>query len=196
MNEDTLRDLMRRLGELERTSVRYRGGSVTDDSPLTVTLGGAATAYANVQAVTPRALTGDHVATLTWGNDLLVLGAVADTLPDPLAYIGASGQPTFTNSWVNYDTGLTTPTAGARDAAYHLHGGRCYLTGVIKSGTVGQSAFTLPVTPAGITSSAILFAVRTAGGTGAIDVGYDGTVVPSVGSNVYFALDGVSFRHA
>lgn len=61
-------------------------------------------------------------------------------------YIGASGEPTFTNSWVNSDNGLTTPGGGTnRDAGYYKDStGRVWLTGTIKTGTTGTTAFTLP----------------------------------------------------
>lgn len=76
MNEDTLRDLMRRLGELERTAVRFRAGEITDTSPLSVALGGSDIAHQDVSTVQAGVSVGDHVAALTWSNDLLVLGAL------------------------------------------------------------------------------------------------------------------------
>lgn len=79
MDDAALRQIMRRLDHLERTSVRARLGEVTDDSPLAVTLGGADTAIDSAPHLADVALdAGDPVAALTYGNGLLVLGRVGD----------------------------------------------------------------------------------------------------------------------
>jgi hypothetical protein len=78
MNPDVQRDIMRRLTELERTTVRYRAGEITDTDPLDVALGGSDVPYEDVRAVESGVTTGDQVATLVFGNDLLVLGKVTD----------------------------------------------------------------------------------------------------------------------
>jgi hypothetical protein len=92
---------------------------------------------------------------------------------------------TLTNSWVTF--GGTFPTPGYRKDA----NGRVYLRGVIKTGAVGTTAFTLPAgyrPPAKVGFSPLN---STAGAE--LDVNADGTVVPSGGSNTYVGLDGVSF---
>jgi hypothetical protein len=53
-------------------------------------------------------------------------------------FIGSQGQPTFTNSWVSFGA----PYANA--AFMHLPDGFVQLHGMIKSGTLSSSAFTLP----------------------------------------------------
>ena len=58
--------------------VQEREGTVTDDSPLTVTLGGSDVEFADVPylaSYTPTIT--DRVAVLTWGNAILVLGEKA-----------------------------------------------------------------------------------------------------------------------
>ena len=60
--------------------VQEREGTVTDDSPLTITLGGASTDVEFVDvpylaSYTPTV--SDRVAVLTWGNAILVLGEKA-----------------------------------------------------------------------------------------------------------------------
>lgn len=71
----TITELLRRVGSLERAAIRFRLGEVTDDSPLSLTLGGSDISYTDVQALAGLQLTvGDTVAVLTFGNDLLVLG--------------------------------------------------------------------------------------------------------------------------
>jgi hypothetical protein len=78
MNRDILRDIRDRLARHEREMVRFRRGEVTDDSPLTVALGGSSETYVDVKAVEGTAfVVADQVAVLVWGNDLIVLGVIA-----------------------------------------------------------------------------------------------------------------------
>lgn len=92
----------------------------------------------------------------------------------------------FTNSWTDF--GAPFETAGYyKDSASVVH-----LKGVIKSGVIGSSAFTLP---AGFRpANTEIFAVVSNGALGRLDVLNDGTVVPVAGSNAYFSLSGASFR--
>lgn len=94
--------------------------------------------------------------------------------------------PTLTNSWVNFG-GVRNPAGYYKDA-----NSRVYLRGVVKSGTVGNAAFTLPAgyRPA----NTELFAVVSNDLFGAVNVLSNGDVTPAIGSNVYFSLDGISFR--
>jgi len=86
MNDQMLRDLLRRLNVLERTSARVRVGEVTDVNPLDVALGGSDTSYEGVKAIGAVA-DADQVATLLWGNDLLVLGPIGGGNSGPLGGI-------------------------------------------------------------------------------------------------------------
>lgn len=95
---------------------------------------------------------------------------------------------TFTNSWVNFDTD--------RPAGFYKDRGRTYLTGLLKSGTVGSSAFTLPSGYRPASVNGLIFAVDSNGAFGVIVILSTGTVIPSSGSNVYFSLEGISFLHA
>lgn len=79
MNADILADILRRLVALEKTSVRYRAGEITGTGPLDVALGGSSVPFEDVRLVTPGAQTGDVVATLVFGNDLLVLGRIGES---------------------------------------------------------------------------------------------------------------------
>jgi hypothetical protein len=92
----------------------------------------------------------------------------------------------FGNSWVNYG-------APHGDAAYCKDGhGFVHLRGVIKDGTVGSSAFTLPsdFRPA----SQILQGAISNGAIGRVDIGTDGTVSPLLPSNnTWVSLDGIAF---
>jgi hypothetical protein len=77
MNDQMLRDLLRRVSVLERNQVRLRVGEVTGTAPLDVALGGSDVSYDDVRSVQPVG-SGDQVAALTAGHDLIVLGPVAD----------------------------------------------------------------------------------------------------------------------
>ncbi len=58
--------------------------------------------------------------------------------PEAWHIVGAAGEPAFQNGWVNYDL-ATEPGA----AFYHFLD-KCSIRGVIKDGTSGAVAFTLP----------------------------------------------------
>lgn len=90
---------------------------------------------------------------------------------------------TFTNSWVNYGT-------PHRDATYGMDAaGAAVVQGVIKSGTLNTPAFTLPseLRP----SSRMAFPAVSNGAIGRVNLHSDGTVVPEIGSNALYALDGI-----
>lgn len=94
--------------------------------------------------------------------------------------------PTLLNGWVNYGSGWDT--AGYRKDS----SGRVYLKGLVKSGTVNATAFTLP---AGYRPPASkMFA---AGGPTAqpyVSVGSSGNVhVPAGTDNAWVSLENISF---
>lgn len=121
--------------------------------------------------------------------------------PEDVHAIGGAGEPGFQHGWVNADNSLGSPGAPAasyRNAGYYRSGGRVYLTGLIKGGTAGTVAFTLP---AGYCPTApdVAFSTPGAGGTGLIDVSAGGDVTINAGSAsvaTYVYLDGIDFRHA
>lgn len=108
-------------------------------------------------------------------------------LADEQVFIVDGTDHTFTNGWTNYDT-ATHNGAGAIK-----QGGRVYLEGVIKSGTSGFSAFTLP--SAFRPGKPVELAANANGLFGAVVVGMDGTVTVT-GETTKFSLEGVSFRAA
>jgi hypothetical protein len=99
---------------------------------------------------------------------------------------------TYTNSWADYDA--TTYNGGG----FRIDDeGRVYLRGLIRSGTLNTSGFTLPTgyRP----SRRCVFVCISNNAIGRIDVYADGTVVigqDSIGSNVYFTLEGIAFQAA
>lgn len=109
-----------------------------------------------------------------------------------LHVVGLQGEPAYTNSWTFYGAPYSK-AAYFKDPVGWVH-----LTGVIKGGTVGSSAFTLPpgylpdVTPGP-------FAVfsGSANSIGRVDINADGTVVPQApSSNASVSLEGITFKAA
>lgn len=97
--------------------------------------------------------------------------------------------PTLLNSWVN--SGGSSQTAGYWKDPF----GDVHLQGLIKDGTVGTSAFTLPLGYRPTKNET--FAVIANGSANFVGVNSDGTVPISVtASNVYVSLAGITFRAA
>lgn len=102
-------------------------------------------------------------------------------------YIGATGQPAFENSWVNFD--------GTRTARFYKDTlGTVWLDGYIKDGSaLGTSAFTLP---AGYRPGRTIdmACISNTGLHGMATISTTGTVTPSKGATSDFSLSGISFR--
>lgn len=123
----------------------------------------------------------------TWWAVTWESGAQTTVTTAPEAITAVAG---FANSWVNFDAD--------RPAGYYRDRGRVYLTGIIKSGTLTATAFTLPTgyRPLVGGTAQLTFAVDSNVAHGSVFVFADGRVVPQAGSNAYVSLDGISFRHA
>jgi len=104
-------------------------------------------------------------------------------LPD-----GEWNVPTFANGWVNYG-GSFNPAGYRRDSEGWVH-----LRGLVKSGTVGQTIYTLPegYRPA----YRELFMALSNGSVGRIDVTAAGAVICDVGNNAWISMDGMTFMAA
>lgn len=92
---------------------------------------------------------------------------------------------TFENSWEDYGSGFAP-------CAFRKIGDEVYLKGLMKLGTVGASAFTLPVgyRPA----ETNIFAIQAAEVGKRIDIGATGTVVVTASAtNSYVSISGISF---
>lgn len=78
ISQRLVQDILKRLAGLEDTTVRVRTGVVTDDSPLSVALGGGDVPFTGLKSLEGQTYTpGDTVACLVWKGDLLVLGVIA-----------------------------------------------------------------------------------------------------------------------
>jgi hypothetical protein len=95
--------------------------------------------------------------------------------------------PVLQNGWLVYDVANFTSPGYYRDFM-----GRCHLRGLVKSGTLPGTIFTLP---AGYRPTKThIFATISNDLLGQIRVQADGQVVATGGSNTWISLDGVSFR--
>lgn len=112
-------------------------------------------------------------------------------VPEVIHFIGDVDEPAFTGTWINFAVGV--------EAYFYKDRGRVYLSGIIKSGTAGTSAFTLPdgylpfkdvedfVVLGGPSASPVFVAIS----------GITGTVVPNnIGAsnvNTFTELNGINF---
>lgn len=90
----------------------------------------------------------------------------------------------FTNSWVNFDAN--------HPAQYRKVGDDVELRGLIKSGTIGLAAFTLPAGFRPFQADEV-FAVSSNSLFGRVVVLSTGVVTPDVGSNITVYLSGIRF---
>lgn len=109
--------------------------------------------------------------------------------PASESWIAVSGGVGFANSWTNFGSGYN-------DAAYYKDPlGVVHLRGLIKSGTVGSTAFTLPSGYRPPATSA--FPVASNAAFGYLEIGSSGVVIPrSPSNNAWVTLEGITFRAA
>jgi len=96
--------------------------------------------------------------------------------------------PTLGNSWVNAG-GSLNPAGYWKDPIGIVH-----VRGVIASGTINSMAFTLPVGYRPANTERLVAISNDA--IGRLEISNAGAVTPVIGSNVYFSLDGMTFRAA
>lgn len=142
-------------------------------------------------------LQGFAISGVIAGNDLS--GNITDgvvngaTSPNAVSISGNKGYslnslvaPTLANGWAN--NGGATSTAG-----YWIDGsGTVHVRGLVKSGTLGSAAFTLPAGLRPATDQ--YFANVSNGAFGYTIVHANGDVVPFAGSTTWFSLCGISFK--
>lgn len=188
MNEETAKRIDQRFRKLEREGVRYRQGVVTDDSPLSVALGGSDTPYTGVVALDASILkVGDTVATLTFGNDLIVLGRT-----------GSGGDPwhapTLLNGFANY--------AGREAAGYRKTAdGKVHLKGTVNVASAKAANTAIFALPVGFRPPAEQWFKPYFGNSGAVatnerlEISSGGNVnIPfAIASGTSVSLDGISF---
>lgn len=93
-------------------------------------------------------------------------------------------SPTLAGTWVSYGAGNTPGYFKDADGLVHLRG-------LIKSGTINTTAFTLP---AGFRPSRTIIRNTPSNSTSSrIDIRADGVVIPVTGSNLWVSLDNIVF---
>jgi len=94
-------------------------------------------------------------------------------------FVGDTGAPAFENSWVDYGSTFGSPRFRKINGIVHMEG-------LIKDGTVGSTAFTLP---AGYRPyNRLIIASQASNALGRLDVLEDGSVAPWAGSNSWFSI--------
>lgn len=127
-------------------------------------------------------------------TDVTIPGG-GSTTPEAWHEVGAAGEPTFQNGWLNYDGGTTFDTAGF----YKDPQGRVHLKGLVKGGTVAAGAtgtvFTLPAgyRPAKY-NIYLIYTYATSLTIGRLNVRATGEVQIEIGGNDHASLEGISFR--
>lgn len=91
----------------------------------------------------------------------------------------------FANGWQDYTTDF-------RQAQYRHVGEYVELRGLIRSGTINATAFTLP--PWARPKAAEIFTSASYNTVGTVFVNPSGAIVPATGSNVYMSLSGIRFE--
>ena len=106
--------------------------------------------------------------------------------PFVLPSVDGWAAPALLSSWVNFSASYN-PAGYFKDPWGVVH-----LRGVLRSGTVGASSFTLPAgyRPANIEKLATV----SNGAMGTIEIYPSGDLTLIAGSNVYFSLDALTFR--
>jgi len=94
--------------------------------------------------------------------------------------------PAYTNGWVDFGGGYAGVKYWADDQ------GVVHIEGMMKSGAIGLSAFTLAQGYRPATTRR--FPVSSNNAFGQVDIGADGTVKPDAGNNTSFVLEGIAFR--
>lgn len=123
-----------------------------------------------------------------WLYNNVNFSVVAGQLPrvENAHLVGTSGEIAFAGAWVNF--------GGTNEAANYYKDslGRVHLGGIVKTGAIGTTIFTLP---SGYRPQYnMIYAVASNGAFGICTVNPDGTVVASSGNNTYFSLSGITFR--
>jgi hypothetical protein len=99
-------------------------------------------------------------------------------------------QPSLQNNWVNF-------SAEYNSAAYFLDkSGIVHLKGLVRSGTISKPVFTLPegYRPVARELHIVASFSGSTDGYGRCDIFTNGDVVPVSVNNVWFSLDGITFR--
>jgi hypothetical protein len=120
--------------------------------------------------------------------------SILSPLVESAHYVGAAGEPAFTNGWSNYDT---TGASWSRARFWKTPDGIVHLGGLVTGGVPAQAIFTLPVGYRPL-ESAVIFMAFAGGGFARLDVFATGVIYVNAyfasGTNAYLSLDGITFQ--
>lgn len=107
---------------------------------------------------------------------------------EPWREVGTADNPSFENFWANLDA--NRPARFYKDPFGTVH-----LDGIVSTGTVGTTIFTLPVgyRPDHVGGNAH-FPVTSNSAFGQVIINIDGSVTSSVGAAAWTSLAGITFR--
>lgn len=131
------------------------------------------------KAFLPRAL-GDNP------NFIVSRFQVEDVDGESWRKVGDPGEPSLQNSWVNFG-GFYAPAGFRRDYL-----GLVYLRGMVKTGTINTTIFSLP--PGYRPEYVHHVGINSNNAHGVIEIGANGDVKCSVGNNAFVQLDNIFFR--
>lgn len=159
------------------TVTAVAGAVVTVQFPAPPGVGTIPYLVAGIPCLDGPPAVGTTVVVLQLPHQRLVLGVVGF---DTLAWTAVSYQ----NGWVDYGSGYYG-VGYAKDSHGIVH-----LRGLMKSGSMSTTAFTLPneFRPASHT----IYGVTSNGAWGYVTIQNDGQVVINAGSNVWMSLDGIT----
>lgn len=166
IGDELTRKVLGRMQQLEAWAPRFRIATVTDDAPLTITLGAGATPIVDVKALRSYApVIGDIVACVNYASDLLVLGAIGTT--DPWHGLALAG------TWVNVTSGYMVAQY-RKDSAGTVH---------VDGFVTGGGASSIGILPAGYRpASSLIRAQYQNGAFSSIEIRNTGEIVQLTGA--------------
>lgn len=138
------------------------------------------TAKLHIFEIGSSTISQNNLFRISTGTTNLMLVTATSTIiaQEPWHYIGATGEPAFSNSWVNYDASAWTSARYMKDSQGFVH-----VEGMIKNGTINTAYFTLPVgyRPA----KAVALPIGVPSGVSYCYVNADGTIQHGGGSTTW-----------
>ncbi len=169
------------LGETSSTAYRGDRGKTAYDHSQTTT--------GNPHGTTKADLSLGNVDNTSDANKpVSTAQATAIALKANAALEAWQAPSSFSNSWANFG-GSYNPVGYYKDNFGIVH-----LRGLMGIGVIGNAAFTLPAGYRPTNEERL--STSSANAFGAVRIAADGQVIPYVGSNSWFSLDGITFRAA
>lgn len=103
------------------------------------------------------------------------------------ASVGGWTNASYLNGWVSANSAAQPDASYLKDSEGIVH-----IRGLVKSGTIGSTIFTLP---SGMRPRKTIVRICNSGNNaGRVDIKSDGSVVATSGTNAWFSLDGILFN--